>query len=342
MNRDGVRASISDVAREAGVTSGVVSRVLNADPTLQIRSATRDRVLAAARELDYVPSHAARALRHSQSNAIGLAVHDIANPVYSEIIVGAQRAAAEAGYVLLLADVDSIAHGDERFRRAVHGGAIDGLLLQRAGTGADRRVVQTASARIPTVLLNDRSVGLASVGLDDRGGTRLATQYLLDLGHTEIAHLRVGGTGRSGARVRGWRDTLAHAGLAARQEWVVDGGHTVDMGYAGMRELLAVPQLPTAVVVGNVLAAIGAMTAIRDAGLRVPGDLSVVALHDIVYAAHLAPALTTVTMPLRELGSMAVILLLEELAGGAPRHVVLKEPAPRLITRDSTAPPNGY
>lgn len=333
------RPSIKDVAQEAGVTAAVVSRVLNNDPTLQIRQETRDRVLAAADRLDYVPNHAARALRHNRSAAIGLAVHDITNPVYGEIVAGAQLAAAQAGYVLLLADVDSIARGDERFRRAVHGGAIDGLLLQRAGTNADRRVVETANSKIPTVLVNDRSTKLPSAGLDDRAGTRLATQHLLGLGHTEIAHLRVGGTGRSEARTRGWRDALTESGLTARQEWLVDGGHTIDMGHAGMRTLLAVPDQPTAVVVGNVLAAIGALTAIREAGLRVPEDLSVVAFHESVYAANLVPALTTVRMPLRELGSAAVTLLLEALAGVAPRHVVVNTPEPTLIIRDSTAPP---
>lgn len=339
MKGEAVKAGITDVAREAGVTPAIVSRVLNGDPTLQIRSATRERVVQAARKLDYVPSHAARALRHSRAGAIGLAVHDLANPVYGEIIIGAQRAAAEAGYVLLLADVDSLSKGDERFRRAVHGGAVDGLLLQRAGATSDREVLRTASARIPVVLLNDRSSTQASVALDDAEGTRLATRHLIGLGHTRIATLSVGGTSRSGARVRGWRQELTRAGLTAEARWQVHGGHTVDAGYGGMRELLAVPERPTAVVVGNVLAAIGAMTAARDAGLRIPADLSVVAFHDVVYAAHMVPPLTSVAMPLRELGAAAVTLLLEALAGAPPRQVVVKQPPPLLVDRGSAAPP---
>ncbi|GAB3434584.1 LacI family DNA-binding transcriptional regulator [Actinophytocola sediminis] len=335
-----MRVSITDVARQAGVTPAVVSRVLNDDPKLQVREETRDRVLTAARELDYTPSHAARALRHNRAGALGLAVHDVANPLYGEIILGAQRAAADAGHVLLLADIDGLARGDETVHRAVHGGAIDGLLLQRAGTVSDRRVIATATTRIPTVLLNDRSSTLASVALDDAGGTRLATEHLLALGHTRVAHLKIGGTQRSGQRVRGWRDTLTRAGLPADPTWVVAGGHTVDSGRAGMAELLAtVAPLPTAVVVGNVLAAIGALTAAREAGLRVPADLSVVAFHDVTYAAHLVPALTAVAMPMRELGAAAVTLLLERLGGAAPRHVVVREPEPTLVPRGSTAPP---
>lgn len=332
-----MRVSITDVARRAGVTPAVVSRVLNDDPKLQVRAETRDRVLAAARELDYTPSHAARALRHSRAGALGLAVHDMSNPLYGEIILGAQRAAADAGFVLLLADVDGLARGT--FNRAVNGGAIDGLLLQRAGTAHDRTIIDTASARIPTVLLNDRSTTLASVALDDHAGTRIATQHLLDLGHTRIAHLKVGGTQRSGYRARGWRETLRRAGVTPDPAWLVPGGHTVDMGLEGMRTLLSVRPRPTAVVVGNVLAAIGALTAAREAGLRVPEDLSVTAFHDVLYAAHLAPTLTTVAMPLRELGAASVALLMERLAGKEPRQVVLRDPAPRLIPRESTAPP---
>jgi LacI family transcriptional regulator len=336
-----LRVSITDVARRAGVTPAVVSRVLNADPKLQVRAETRDRVLAAARELEYTPSHAARALRQSRSGTLGLAVHDMANPLYGEIILGAQKAAADAGYVLLLADIDGLARRDETFHRAVHGGAIDGLLLQRAGTASDSRIIRTASPRIPMVLLNDRSSTLASVALDDLAGARLATRYLLDLGHTRIAHLRIGGTQRSGSRVRGWRDALHRAGVEPEPAWLVDGGHTVETGVEGMRALLARRPLPTAVMVGNVLAAIGAMTAAREAGLDVPGRLSVIAFHDVLYAAHLVPALTTVAMPLRELGAAAVALLVERLDGGVPRQVVVRDPAPALRVRGSTAPPPG-
>lgn len=335
-----MRVSITDVARAAGVTPAVVSRVLNGDPTLHVRAQTRERVLAAVRELDYTPSHAARALRHSKSNALGLAVHDMSNPVYGEIIIGAQKATTDAGYVLLLADIDGLARGDETFRRAVQGGAIDGLLLQRAGTYSDRKIVEAATTRIPTVLINDRSSKLASVALDDVGGSRLATQHLIDLGHSRIGHLRIGGTNRSGARVRGWRQALTGAGLVPDERWEVHGGYSMSTGYQGMRTLLSLSELPTGVVAGNVLAGIGALTAVRDAGLSVPDDLSIVAFHDIPYTAHLVPPLTAVAMPLRELGAASVTLLIERLAGGAPRRVVVHDPRPELIVRGSTAPPS--
>jgi LacI family transcriptional regulator len=333
------RVSITDVARAAEVTVGVVSRVLNADPTLQVRPETRERVLVAARSLDYTASHAARAMRGGRSYAIGLAVHDVSNPVYARIITGAQKAAAEAGYVLLLADVEALAQGDSTFRRAIHSGAIDGLLLLRAGNSADRRVLREATQRIPTVLVNDRSTTHASVALDDVAGARLATRHLIDLGHRQIGHLRIRGTSRSGARLRGWRDALHRAGITEDARWIVDAGHLMETGYDGMRRLIALGALPTAVFAANVLNGIGAMSAARDAGLSVPGDISMIAYHDVPYAAHLVPALTTVAMPLEQLGASGVALLLERLAGAEPRHVVLREPPPHLVIRDSTAPP---
>lgn len=335
-----MRTSITDVARAASVTPAVVSRVLNGDPTLRVREATRGRVVAAARKLNYTPSQAARALRQRRSGALGLAVHDLANPVYAEIIIGAQKAAADADYVLLLADVEGLAGGDETFGRAVRGGAIDGLLLQRSGAKSDRQILQAAGAEIPIVLVNDRSATRSSVALDDEAGTRLATEHLIDLGHTRIAHLQLGGPSRSGARIRGWRHALSEAGLTANETWLVYGGPTVDLGYTGMCQLLGAADLPTAVVVGSALAAIGALTAARDVGVRVPHDISVVAFHDLALASHLVPSLTTVAMPLHGLGAAAVNLLLELLAGGTPRHLVLRDPKPHLVQRGSTAPPS--
>ena len=333
------RTSISDVAKAAGVTVGVVSRVLNGDPKLQVRAETRERVLAAARSLNYTPNHAARAMRAGRSNAIGLAVHDVSNPVYGGVILGAQKAATEAGYVLLLADAEALARGHSTFRQAVHGGAIDGLLLLRAGNTADRRVLREALPRIPTVLVNDHSTTHASVALDDTAGARIATQHLIDLGHRRIGHLRAGGTARSGARLRGWREALHGAGIEEDPRWILDAEHLLETGHSTMHRLAALDERPTAVFVANVLAGIGAMSAAREAGLAVPGDLSLIAFHDVPYADHLVPALSTVAMPLHEVGASGVALLLEQLSGGEPRHLVVDDPAPRLVLRGSTARP---
>lgn len=318
----------------------MVSRLLNEDPRLRVRPETRERVLAAARDLEYTPNHAARALRRARVGVLGLAVHDISNPVYSEIIEGAQTTASGRGYVLLLADVIELARDNDAFARVVRSGVIDGLLLSRAGNDRDRMVARISSARVPTVLINDRSRTLGSVGLDDRAAARLATMHLLELGHRRVALLRLDGRfARSGDRVRGWEDACTAHGIPARPEYVVGGGHTAAAGEAGMRTLLDLQQRPTAVVASSVLSAVGAVAAVRAAGLEVPRDLSVVGYHDVFFAEHLAPALTVVKLALREVGQVAVTTLLEQLDGGATRHVVVTEPAPQLVLRQSTAPP---
>lgn len=332
-----MRVSITMVAREAGVTPAVVSRVLNGDATLRVRDETRARVLAAAERLDYTPNQAARSLRRSRANALGLAVHDMSNPLYGEIVQGAQRAASEAGFALLLADVSSLARGDAAARASIRGGAIDGLLLQRAGVPADRVILQTASKHVPVVLVNDRSRTLASVAFDDVRGSYVATRHLVDLGHRSIGYLNIGRTGRASGRVQGWRTALREAGLTPGP--VVDALHTIESGERGMAELAAGAELPTGLVVGNVLTAIGAMTAARSLGIRVPEDLSVVAYHHVEFAAHVTPTLTTVRMPMAEVGARSVQLLLDQLEGGEPRQVVVDDPPPELMVRGSTAPP---
>jgi LacI family transcriptional regulator len=333
-------ATIVEVARAAGVTPAVVSRVLNDDPGLRVRPETRERVLMTVRELQYTPNYAARALRRAQVGTLGLAVPGVSNPVYSAIIEGAQSAVSERGYVLMLADVPELARDNETFARVIRSGGIDGLLLLRAGSHVDQVVAKVAAERIPTVLVNDRSRTLGSVGVDDRAGARLATEYLLDLGHRDVALLRLDGRfSRARDRVKGWQDALRAAGLEPNADRVVDGGHTAESGYAGMRRLLAQGRRPTAVVAASVLSAVGAVTAAREAGLRVPEDISIVGYHDVFFAEHLTPPLTVVRLALHAMGRTAVHALLERLEGGPARHVVVTDPAPELVVRASAAPP---
>jgi DNA-binding LacI/PurR family transcriptional regulator len=337
----GAVSTIVEVARLAQVTPSIVSRLLNGDPSLRIRPETRERVLAAAEELQYVPNHAARALRRASVGTLGLAVHDIHNPVYGEIIAGAEAEARQQGSILILADVDSLASDDTTFRRVVRGGAIDGLMMQRNGEASDRVVERVAGARVPLVILNERvRPPLSGVAVEDRRAAALATRHLVALGHRRIAHLELGG-GNSRARDRraGWRDALREAGLEPTPDLLRMGGVRPETGYVGLTELLTTKQRPTAVFVGTLLSAVGALTAAREAGLKVPRDLSIVAFHDAWFAEHASPPLTVVRLPLREMGAQAVRLLGETAGGAAPHQVMVTDPAPELVRRGSTAPP---
>jgi LacI family transcriptional regulator len=333
-------ASIADVGRLAGVTASVVSRVLNGDETLRVRDETRERVLAAAATLDYTPNHAARALRRSRVGTLGLAVHDISNPVYAPLITGAQAAASAHGYVLMLADVPELARDSRIFGRVVGSGAIDGLLLLPAGSAADRMVEDAVGGRVPTVVVNDRSRQLPSIALADREGMEVATRHLLDLGHRDIAMLRLDGRGhRATQRTEGFRRAMRAVGVEPARNRIVTGGHTAEAGREAMRALLKGRSRCTAIVAASSLAAIGALAAAQEEGLAVPEELSIIGLHDVFFAEFLTPPLTVVRLPLRRLGEEAVELLVAAIDGGERGHHVTHDPPPELIVRGSTCPP---
>ncbi|MEW1844468.1 LacI family DNA-binding transcriptional regulator [Nonomuraea angiospora] len=328
------RVTLADVAAVAKVDRAVVSRVVNKDPTLNIRPETRERVLAAVEELGYRPNVAARSLRTSRAHMFGLFIPDFANPVYAEIIKGAEAEAASQGYVLVTGSASGAALGDYMDR--IGQGRIDGLLL--AGTGDESGLIaQLDRAAIPWLMLNNRSRSVKRyVILDDARAAALAVEHLVRLGHTRIAHLA--GPSRADTATRrsaGYSAAMREAGLPEGP--VVAADYTPAGGAAAMARLLAGPERPTAVFVANVASAIGAMEGARAAGLEIPRDVSIVAVHDLELAGYLNPALTTVRMPLGELGRRGVTLL----AALEPDDTVAEVLAGpiELIQRRSTAPP---
>lgn len=336
-------ATVVDVAARAGVSIAVVSRVLNGDDRLRVRDETRQRVLDAAAELNYTPNHAARALAQSRAHILGLAVHDASNPLYSPIIAGAQSAAAEHGYALMLADVEALARDDQLFRRLVSSGSVDGIVLQRAATESDALIERIASSRIPIVLMNESSERpeVSSVAVDDEEGAYVATRHLISLGHRRIAHLRVDGPpSRNAARTRGWERALREADLPVDGAPTVPGGHLSEQGFHAMRALLERRDSFTAVFAANPLVAIGALRACADAGVGVPSDVSLVALHDIALAEFITPRLTTVRMPLYEMGRRAVELALMHLDRATAQQELIRPAEPEIVARASTAAPS--
>lgn len=331
-------ANLQAVAERAGVSVSLVSRILSGDDAVRARPETRERVRAAARELGYRPHGAARALRLAKAGALGLVVHDMSNPIHAEIIRGAQAAATARGQVLLLSDAAQLAGNPDAFAQLVGPGRIDGLLWQGSGEPYDDELTARAAEHLPTLLVNSRSrAGVPALRLDDERAARLAVRHLVDLGHRDIAYLG----GRPGAdlterRHAGYVTELAAHGIPVRPEWTVEREWDAPAGYAGMSELLAMRPLPSAVFVANVVVAVGALAAAREAGVRVPAELSVVAVHDAWFVAHGAPPLTTVRLPLGRLGETAVAMLLDGDESRADGGLVIDTPAPELLVRGST------
>jgi LacI family transcriptional regulator len=321
---------LRDVAAAAGVDTSVVSRVLSGDTRLSIRPETRQRVLDAASRLDYRPNTAARTLKTARTMAVGLTVPDFANQNYATIAIGAEERAATAGYVLLVASSSA----SERML-ALHG-RIDGLLVGMA-TSETPRLGQFGRG-LPALLVNRREpCGIPSVTVDDEAGGALATRHLLALGHRVIGHVagpQHADTARR--RLHGYERALDEEGIEVRSELVCETSFDEAGGHLAANRLLRLEPRPTALFVANVRAAIGVFAAARRLGLGIPEDLSVVGFHDAPFAGFLDPPLTTVRMPLQEMGRQAVDSLLALLAGEPVADAMVATP-PELIVRGSTA-----
>lgn len=332
--------SLADVAKGAGVSVSLVSRVLRGDDRIRVREDTRRRVLAVADELGYVPHLLARNLRVSRAGALGLVVHDVSNPIYGEIIRGAQRVLNRAGSVLLLVDADSVAD-EQAMLQIAGGGRVDGLLWQMAGHAEFDERVKVASRYVPVVLVNSRSAdGICGVYLDDEAAVRLAMDHLIGLGHERIGFIGgIAGSDVSERRRAAYRQALADAGIPAPAKAVTSAGWDPASGHRAATELSRVKPRVTALMVTNALVATGVISALDEVGLAVPRDVSVVAIHDLWFAERLSPPLTVVRLPLTRMGERAAEILVDDADERPTGDVAITEPAPELISRGSTAPP---
>jgi LacI family transcriptional regulator len=309
------------------VSTATVSRVMRDGAGFSV--ATRDRVLTAAAELGWVPSGPARGLASRRAGIVGLLFPDLdrsgeaeqESPLYvDEVIRGAERAATSVGDAVLIAATNTSTGRELAFSVA---GKVDGLVVM--ARSLSNQDIARLSRSLPLVMLANHAARqrLDVVGADNRGGTREITAHLIDVhGFADIAF--VGGPPRSPdsiERFAGFRDALAAAGLPVPDAPHATGGFTEGGGERAMAELLAGGARPRAVVFGNDEMAIGALTALRAARLRVPTDLALTGFDDIAAGRHVRPPLTTVRQPMRELGERSVRVLLDRLARpAAPRR----------------------
>jgi DNA-binding LacI/PurR family transcriptional regulator len=329
-------ARLDDVARAAGVHVSTVSRVINGRSDMSVRPETRQRILAAARDLQYRPNAIARGLRLATTGTLGLLVPSLRNPVNSPIVRGAFDRAWERSFVLVLAeDSDESEAAEEAYGRLVDEGRIDGLLIQSARLG-NPHLDDFSDGPVPCVFMDRAHPGSGrNVTMRDADAGRTAAEHLLELGHRSVAHLAGPAELDTVARRRiGFVERVQAAGSAPA---VVSAPLSEGGGYSAMQELLAPASAPTAVYVANVNQALGAVAAVRAAGVRVPEELSLLCHDDDPVCEYLDPPLTAIRMPLHQLGSTAVDVLLEQVDGGAARDVEVRT-APELVRRRSTGP----
>ncbi|WP_297109432.1 LacI family DNA-binding transcriptional regulator [uncultured Devosia sp.] len=310
--------TITDVSKRAGVSRSTVSRVVAGNG--YVSEDKRKAIEAAIAELGYRPNTLAQALRSNRSNLIGAVMVDIGTPYFANMIYGVQRATRPAGKSLIVSS--GYADQDEEARAVIElvDRSCDGIVLYLERPMRENVVEIVRKARIPVVAIghSPNPVAQGRVVLDNFEGARAAMNYLLEQGHRKIVHLSGQvDFGDTVARMRGMETALAEHGMTLDDIHVVNGIFHQDFGYSATRDLIASGRDFTAIFAGDDDMAAGVLLALREAGLRVPEDVSVMGFDDAFHAKHMWPPLTTVRQPVDTLGEVAASLLLRLL--GEPR-----------------------
>ena len=336
-----------DVANIAGVSRATVSIVVNglADVRIPISEETRQRVMKAVEELGYEPDSRARSLRSGDTKIIGLIIPDIRNPHFWDNVDAVEQELRASGYHLLLSSLGHQNKYSDQITKDLAGQRIDGLILM--GTYIDQfkdsqdSLVKLIKRRLPIVELSDnvrRDHHVDQVVSNYRNATLEVMTHLLSLGHRRIGMIYgVEMPDLALDRLQPYQQSLQRAGLPVDQELIVYPGPTIDSGYQGAMQLLNLPSRPTTVIAINDLLAIGALRAVADLGLRVPGDVSIVGFDNIFSANYLVPRLSTVTKEAVRMGCEAVKLVLERIRNPELPNRIIEIPA-RFIIRESIGP----
>ena len=330
-------ANIKDVAARSGVSITTVSHVVNG--TRFVSEIVRQRVEEAVRELGYVPSAVARSLKNNNTRTFGMVIPNNSNPYFAEIIRGVEERCYGAGYNLILCNSNDDVERQALYLRVLAQKRVDGLVFVASGSDAVVRAT-LGDITTPMVLLDREVAGVGGgdlVEVNHAIGGEMACRHLLELGHPRGACISgPPGLSPSSKRRAGWKNALESARVERTESDLARGDFTARGGYQAMQTLLKHRPRPSAVFVCNDLMAFGALAAIREAGISVPEQISIVGFDDIELAAFSAPPLTTVAQPKLQIGTLAAELLLERVDTGRreARRVILE---PQLKVRGSTA-----
>jgi DNA-binding LacI/PurR family transcriptional regulator len=336
---NGGRVTLKSVAAHVGLSPGTVSAVLNDAPSAKhIPKATRERIIAAARKLDYRPNFFAQSLRRQRTFTIGVVAHEIGDGYSSTVIAGIEDRARQRGYFFV---TGVHRHDLELFEKYSR------LLLQRGAEGIITVDFNLAhSLQVPAVSISGhtQSEDVTNIVLDHRHAAELALKHLAGLGHRKIAFLR--GHPQSADSEHRWtavEEVALEMGLELDPELVIQidsTDSTPSLGYPYGKQLIAKKRPFTALFAYNDISAIGAIRAFQEAGLQVPRDISVVGFDDIPAAAFHYPSLTTIRQPLRRMGELAVEMLVSRIEGEKEleREIAVQ---PEIVIRESTGPARG-
>ncbi|MCD9022160.1 LacI family DNA-binding transcriptional regulator [Cohnella silvisoli] len=327
-----MKVSIFDVAKKSGLSVVTVSRVLN--NSTSVRNKNKEKVLQAMKELDYHPNASARSLARGKTGIIGLTLTTLHDSFFDAVVKEVNDRLAEHGYFLAL----SISTGyEDTFHRSLfQEDRVDGVILL-SPINEDEYVMELKKKKIPFIMIDNqqRNPSVTSIIVDNFKGGYEATKHLIEIGHTDIAH--IGGPDpflSSRERERGYLFAMEEAGLTSHR--IERGTFEIASGYRIAKQWIDSGTLPSAVFASDDYIALGFMDACKNEGIRIPQDISIVGFDDQILASEFRPRLTTVRQPADKIGSAGVELLLGVINDPAKRNVTLQM-EPELIVRESTA-----
>ncbi|MGE7814952.1 LacI family DNA-binding transcriptional regulator [Pseudomonas sivasensis] len=324
--------TMDDVASRAGVSTSTVSHVLNG--TRKVSPATVQAVQRAIQALGYIPNTLARSLARSSTNTLGVAISALSNHYFSETVHAIETECAKHGYMMLFVDTHDDPEQELRVVTALHHRRVDGIVL--APSNGSMALAYLQANEIPAVLV-DRMMSehFDQVGVENAQPTQALIEHLIAHGHRRIGFI----AGRAGfsttdERVAGYKAALQAAGLVFDPQLLVDGGSNTEPARQATVQLLRLAAPPTAIMAGNNLMTLGAMQALREVQIEVPGQMALVGFDDFDWADLFVPRLSLIAQPVKALGARAVELLLQRMAapGAPPQSVRL---APTLQLRNS-------
>ena len=327
-------ATIQDVARLAGVSTATVSRVLSKPGV--VRNHTQEQVMAAVRQLDYQPVAAARALASGRTHTVGCVIPTLDHAIFARSTQAMQTTLAQAGYQLLVASHEYDPGTELELVRALQQRGVDALVL--VGTDHAPRLWEALSVwRKPTLLTWSCDPRLPSLGFDNAGAARMATEHLLGLGHRDIAVISgfSAHNDRARSRIEGVRQALTQHKLTLQPSLITEQAFNLEGGRLGLRKLMSARQPPTAIFCGNDLLAVGALLEAQRMHLKVPEQLSICGIDNLEIAEAINPGLTTVSLPTQDLGRIAAQYMLSAISGEV---IAAQSLLPfELVVRGSTA-----
>ena len=337
--------SIVDVARRAGVSVTTASRVLS-NSSHPVSQETRQRVLEAAAALNYVPSALARALVTQETRIIGVIVGDAADPYFATIVRGISDVAREQGYLTVICNSDRVPDVEINFVRLLRDYRADGIIFAGGGLTDPSYLSQLKEIldwlreyHVPVVALGHHLFEAPQVNIDNTRATKDMTEYLINLGHRRIAYITgPAGLTTSTLRFEGYKQALAEHDIPFDPSLVVESDFTYEGGQQATRQLLAQTSLPTAIFGSNDMVAIGCLTILKQQGITVPDQITVVGFDNITATQYVDPALTTIHVPMHDMGAIGMKQLLRAMDPEAtvePLYLLSHD----LVIRASSAPP---